>query len=245
MAASERLFYLVCGALLALGAALFLWGGSQHPATGTNLGAIGSEEFFLNFARHIVQHPAWERIHVGILAGPVCWALGGVGVCLALRDLGETRFSILGAAALAMGATTWAVTFVFDGFVALRLAQAMLASRPGEMAPIATGFHANQVVVIRLGMVSLILIGWGMAAFGAGLFAARLRSRPLQWIFGVSGLALGAWPTIAWAARFFDPGPFVSPLWAPTALLTAAWFLAVGILLAAHGLRRAPGPVAA
>jgi hypothetical protein len=234
---ADRLFYLASGALLMIGGVLFVWGGSQHPPTGTNLGAIGSEEFFLNFARHIVQHPAWERIHIAILVGPLCWAVGGIGLCLALRDLGESRFGTLGAATLAMGATAWAVTFVFDGFVALRIAQAMLASRPNDMPSIATAFHANQVVVIRLGLVSLVLIGWGMAALGGSILASTMGSRTLRWLLGASGLLLGAWPTIAWAAGVFEPGPFVSRLWVPTALLTAAWFVSAGVVTIAHAAR--------
>jgi hypothetical protein len=242
MATSERLFYLVCGALMVLGAFTFIWGGSQHPATGTNLGPIGSDEFFRNFARHIVEHPAWQRIHVGILMGPPCWALGGIGACLALRELGESRFATLGAAALAMGATTWAVTFVFDGYVALRLAQAIVAS--GDLAPIASQFHANQVVVIHLGMVSLVLIGCGMAGLGSAILAARLRPRALQWLMGISGLVLGAWPALAWAVGIFVPGPFTSPLWVHTALLTAAWFTCVGVALLARAMRGAPAAAA-
>ena len=119
MASSERIFYLVCGILLFVGGIVFIWGGSQHPPTDARLGTVGSEEFFRNFVRHIVEHGNWQSIHTGILAGPLCWALGGVGASLMLRQRGEIHFSVLGAVALAMGATAWAVTFVFDGFVAL------------------------------------------------------------------------------------------------------------------------------
>ena len=130
MAISERLFYFVSGALLLLGGAIFLWGGIQHSPTDPSLGTIGSDEYFRNFIREIVQHHAWERIHTAILVGPLCWALGGFGVCLALRRRGEACFSALGAVALAMGATAWAVTFVFDGFAALRYAAAISVNTP-------------------------------------------------------------------------------------------------------------------
>src|SRR5258708_670852 len=159
MAISERIFYLICGALLLIGGVVFIWGGSSHPPTDARLGVVGSEEFFRNFVRHVVQHDNWESIHTGILAGPVCWALGGVGVGLMLRQRGEGCFSVLGTVALAMGATAWAVTFVFDGFVALRLAQAIDTHPSGQTTALLTAFQANQVVVIRLGLVSWILIG--------------------------------------------------------------------------------------
>ncbi len=134
MATSERVFNLICGALLIIGGAVFIWGGSQHPPTDARLGVVGSEEFFRNFVRHIVQQGNWQSIHTGILAGPVCWALGGVGASLMLRRHGEDCFSALGAVALAMGATAWAVTFVFDGFVALRYAQTIVVAQAASKA---------------------------------------------------------------------------------------------------------------
>src|SRR5882672_5996398 len=134
MAISERVFYLICGALLLIGGVVLIWGGSLHPPTDARLGVVGSEEFFRNFVRHVVQHGNWESIHTGILVGPLCWALCGVGAGLMLRQRGEGCFSVLGTVALAMGATAWAVTFVFDGFVALHIAQAIGVDRASQNA---------------------------------------------------------------------------------------------------------------
>jgi xanthosine utilization system XapX-like protein len=237
MPISERRFYFVCGTLMLLGGVVFLWGGIQHPPTDPSLGAIGSDEYFRNFIREIVQHHAWERIHTAILVGPLGWALGGVGVCLALRRRGESCFSALGAAALAMGATAWAVTFVFDGFAALRYAEAISGNSPDDMTSLLVGFRANQVVVIRLGLVSLVLIGIGMVAFGASMFGATGHSRPVLWLLGVSGILVGSWPIVAWATGVFDPGPFTSRWWKPTALLTAVWFMSAGIAILAEAAR--------
>ncbi len=97
MATSERVFYVVSAALLFVGGAFFIWGGSQHPPTDARLGVVGSDEFFRNFVRHVAEHRNWEAIHTGILVGPLCWALGGVGARLALRRHGESCFSVLGA----------------------------------------------------------------------------------------------------------------------------------------------------
>jgi hypothetical protein len=235
MATSERVFYLICGALLIIGGAVFAWGGSSHPPTDARLGAIGSEEFFRNFVRHIVEHGNWQSIHTGILAGPVCWALGSVGAGLMLRRHGEVCFSALGVVALAMGATAWAVTFVFDGFVALRYAQTIAANPPGDLTALLTGFQANQVVVIRLGLVSWILIGLGMAALGgSSIIGVTGRARVAKQVIGATGILLGVWPAVAWAIGVFDPGPFTSRSWPPTALLTTAWFMAMGVILLAQ-----------
>lgn len=238
MARSERVFHLVCGLLLIAGSVALVWGGAQHPPTDTRLGPIGSDEFFRNFVRHVVGHPDWELIHAAILAGPVCWALGGVGAALRLRSLGEARFAALGLAALAMGATAWAVTFVFDGFVALRIARA-IAATPGDAA-LLIAFQANQVVVIRLGLVSLMLINAGMAAFGASIFCIDAPRKLARWAMGGVGIALGLWPAVACAVGVFRPGPFTSPAWAPTAVLTAAWFLLLGSSLVVTGVRGKP-----
>jgi hypothetical protein len=234
MAISERVFYVICGILLLIGGVVFIWGGSSHPPTDARLGAVGSEEFFRNFVRHIVEHGNWQLIHTGILAGPLCWALGGIGASVMLRKHGEACFSVLGAAALAMGATAWAVTFVFDGFVALRYAQTIAANPPGDMTALLLGFQANQVVVIRLGLVSLILIGAGMAALGSSMISGAGPVRAVKQIIGATGILLGAWPTVAWAIGVFDPGPFTSRWWALTALLTTAWFMALGLMVLAQ-----------
>jgi hypothetical protein len=238
---SERIFFFVCAALLIAGGAFFIWGGSQHPPTDARLGPVGSEEFFRNFVRHVVEHGDWQSIHTGILVGPLCWALGGVGATLMLQRRGEAHFSVLGAVALAMGATAWAVTFVFDGFVALRLAQAIAAKPPGDTAALLTAFQANQVVVIRLGLVALVLIGSGMAAFGYAILGAG-GARSMRWLLGGSGIVLGIWPLVAWIAAVFDPGPFTSRWWAPTALLTTAWFMALGVMVIAQTRSNAVQP---
>jgi hypothetical protein len=239
MASSERIFYLICGILLFVGGIVFIWGGSSHPPTDARLGAVGSDEFFRNFVRHIVEHGNWQSIHTGILAGPLCWALGGVGASLMLRRRGETHFSVLGPVALAMGATGWAVTFVFDGFVALRYAQTIAANPPGDMTALLTAFQANQVVVIRLGLVSWILTGLGVAAFGGSILAIAPRPRIVTQLIGAAGILLGAWPIVAWALGIFDPGPFTSRWWPLTALLTTAWFMAMGALVVAPAASKA------
>lgn len=221
----ERLTHAIAGLLLLAGTVAFLWGGAQHPATGESLGPIGSDEYFRNFVEHVRSHRGWEAIHTGILAGPVLWALG-----IAAWSRRRVRDSAAGLAnvALAMGAALWAVTFVFDGFLAPVHAAAVPSA--GEAALHA--FRANQNVVIRLGLVSWLLIGAAVAALGARLLAQR-RRRVGSTVLGVVGVALGLWPLVAWAAGVFRPGPFTSPAWIPTAVLTALWFAVLGTLLLA------------
>ena len=235
MATSERCFYFLCGALLILGGVVFIWGGIQHPPTDTRLGVVGSEEYFRSFVRHVAGHPHWQLIHTGILAGPVCWALGSSGAGLMSRRHGEDCFGNLGVIALAMGATAWAVTFVFDGFVAFHYAQTITANPQADITALLIAFHANQIVVIRLGLASWILVGVGMAALGASGMIATGRARMARKIIGAAGIVLGAWPTVAWATGVFDPGPFTSPYWALTALLTTVWFMAMGVVVASSG----------
>jgi hypothetical protein len=83
--------------------------------------------------------------------------------------------------------------------------------------------------------VSWILIGLGMAAMGGSLLGATVRRRAVKRVIGVAGILLGAWPIVAWAIGVFDPGPFISRWWPLTALLTTAWFIAMGGIVLAHG----------
>ena len=135
------------------------------------------------------------------------------------------------------GRTAWAVTFVCDGFVTLRHAEAVSSSNPDTVAALLADFRANQLLVVRLGLVSFILIGSGIAAFGASILAAGLRSRLVSWLLGAGGVLLGLWPLLAWAIGVFEPGPFTSPWWRPTANLTTLWFMSGGIAILTQATR--------
>lgn len=218
-------------ALLAAGSVVFLWGGALHPATGAELGPIGSAAYFRNFARHVVEHPAWQVVHTGILAGPILWTLG----CLGLRrwlsgDDGSadgSDFLSVGLGALLMGTVAWSVTFVLDGFVAPVHAAAVVAGGAGQDASL-LAFRASQEIVIRLGLVAWLLLSTGVACLAVEILRGKGRRPKVRLPIGGLGLALGAWTVIAWAVGIFRPGPFTSPAWVPTAVLTALWFIALG-----------------
>jgi hypothetical protein len=88
---------------------------------------------------------------------------------------------------------------------------------------------ANQDVVIRMGLVSWLMLGFSMAAGGVGtLVSGRSRgAKVLAW----TGILLGVWPLVAWVTGAFLPGPFTSRYWNATAVSTAIWFLAAGVFL--------------
>ncbi len=54
---------------------------------------------------------------------------------------------------------------------------------------------------------------------------------------GATAVIVGIWPIVAWVLGIFEPGPFISKWWGPTALLTAAWFLLLGVALLAQAAR--------
>lgn len=206
------------GLLIAIGSVVFVYGGALHPKINSSLGAIGSAEFFQNFYMHIAHHGSWELIHGMILAGPMMWLLG-VGSFWSDHN-GWTRMANT---AMTLAATVWAVTFVFDGFVAPSIVRWLTPE---------TGLYqlaANQVVVIRLGLVSWLMLGFSLITGSVGtLVSGRSKSaKVLAWL----GVALGAWPFIAWATGVFIPGPFTSRYWNVTAVSTAFWFLAIGVFL--------------
>ena len=208
------------GLLIVIGSLVFVCGGAFHPKINSSLGALGSAEFFQNFYMHIVHHGSWRLIHGMILAGPLLWLLG-VGTFWSDR-IGWTRMANT---AMTLAATAWAVTFVFDGFVAPSIVRWLTPE---------TGLYqlaANQVVVIRLGLVSWLMLGFSMIAGSVGiLVSSRSRSaKVLAWV----GTSIGAWSFIAWTTGTFSPGPFTSQYWNVTAVSTAFWFLAVGVFLLA------------
>ncbi len=203
------------GLLIIVGSLAFVCGGAFHPKINSSIGPLGSVEFFQNFYMHISHHGSWRLIHGLILAGPLLWLLG-IGSLWNGRN-GWTRTATT---AMTLAAAAWAVTFVFDGFVAPDIVHWLTPE---------TGWYVlavNQDVVIRLGLVSWIMLGFAMIVGSLGiLFSSPPRSaKVLAWL----GVLLGAWSFIAWATGMFLPGPFTSPYWNATAVSTAFWFLAVG-----------------
>src|SRR5207244_8687865 len=153
------------GLLIVIGSLVFVCGGAFHPRINSTLGALGSTEFFQNFYMHIAHHGSWRLIHGMILAGPVLWLLG-IGSLWSGRN-GWTRMA---ATAMTLAATAWAVTFVFDGFVAPDIVRWLTPE---------TGWHVlavNQDVVIRLGLVSWLMLGFAMVAGRSEEHTSELQS---------------------------------------------------------------------
>lgn len=226
----DRFHDLLSALLLIAGTLLFLNGGRQHPAINASLGPAGSDEYFRNFAGHVVHHHDWEGIHAQILAGPVLWALGAAALAERRRRAGEWRWSGLGRTALLLGAAGWAMVFVFDGFAAPQIA-GRLAAADSVLAPaLISEFAANQTVVIRAGLVSWLLVALAAVSFGASLLAppAGLLRRAV----GGLGIPIGLASLAAWLLGSFSPGPFVSPWWNSIAIATGLWFLLAGVWLA-------------
>jgi hypothetical protein len=222
----ERIFDVLCGLMIVAGSVLFLNGGRQHPATDPRLGPMGSESYFRAFAEVIVADHHWESMHGQILVGPVLWALGAVALRKRLR-LADSSWHDVAVVALTTGAAAWVLAFVFDGFVAPAVAAAVLERPMGQPFSFLE-LRANQLVVIRSGLIGWVLIGAGIAALSVAMLT---RDRLFLTGLGLIGLAIGLWPIAAWWTGSFAPGPFVSPLWRTTALVTAAWFALAGATL--------------
>lgn len=204
------------GLLIVIGSLLFVVGGAFHPKINSSLGTLGSPEFFQNFYMHIAHHGSWELIHGMILAGPLLWLLG-IGAFWDHRS----GWSRMATTAMTLAATAWAVSFVFDGFVAPYIVRTLTPET--GWTPLAI----NQLVVIRMGLVAWLMLGFAMIAGGVGILVVRgsTGARVLAWL----GIALGLWAFLAWVSGSFRPGPFISRYWNVTAVSTAFWFLAAGI----------------
>jgi hypothetical protein len=220
--------------LLLVGSLVFLNGGRSHPHVGAGMGPVGSPEFYFHFAQAIVSTPGWVPMHLMILIGPVIWALATPAIRAALPESGSSLWGI-GQVALVISATLWAVTFVFDGLVAPVFARTIVAAGHTDPLMLAS-FSANQVTVIKTGLISWILNGIAIVLFSIGLLAVQGRSY-LRLAVGAIGILIGFWPIVAAMTGEFIPGPFTSDLWKETALATAFWYVAFGVALA-----RAPRP---
>jgi hypothetical protein len=215
--------------LLVAGSALFVGAGRHHPQINASLGEVGSPQFYRAFAGHMLQMPNWGSVHLGILLGPVLWALGASGAARLLPRR-TTSLGDLARNALMLAAGLWSVAFVLDGFVGPKLAGAIAAAGTTGDADAIRAFSANQLTMARLGMLSIVLVGTAMLAFGAALIVdARVRS--WRSVVGALGIVGGAWPLVAALRGEFYPGPFTSPWWTVTALTIGLWFLLMGTVL--------------
>ena len=204
-----------------LGSLLFLAGGRAHPSIGAAAGA-SADEFFRTFAEKVHHTDGWHAMHMLILVGPLCWALAAPALLEVLRPHARTLTSAARSALLLSGAL-WAVAFVLDGFGAPVYAEAMAgAGSSGVM----TSFQANAVMMSRLGLVSWVAGGLGMAILAGSLLARQARTW-YQIVVGVSGVVIGAWPLLAALEGEYSGGPFISRFWLPNAIAVALWYIAL------------------
>ena len=218
---------LVWGAALVLiaGSLLFLAGGRGHPAISAALGAT-PEDFMRGFAEKVRHTADWHALHMMILVGPLCWAIAAPTLLDALRPASRGLTSAA-RSALVLSAALWAVAFVLDGFGAPVYASVMGGSAsPDDSAAILTIFQANAIMMSRLGLVSWVAGGAGIAFLGLALLAHPART---VWhtIVAISGLALGAWPVLAALEGEYAGGPFTSGFWMMNALAAGLWFVAL------------------
>ena len=215
--------------LLAAGSVLFIGNGRLHPQIDESLGAVGSPAFHRAFAAHMLHTPNWGDMHLGILLGPVLWALAASGAAR-LLPVRAAMLGNLGGSALMLAAGLWSVAFVLDGYVGPRLAATIVAAGASADMQAIGAFSANQLTMARLGMLSIVLVGAAMTAFGVALL---LDSRPRSWrsAVGAIGAVVGAWCLVAALGGEFYPGPFTSRYWSLTALSIGVWFLLLATVL--------------
>jgi len=210
--------------LLIAGSLVFLNAGRHHPIVNpATIAPLGTDQFYRAFASKMLGMHNWESVHLGILLGPVLWALGAAGIARggsararSIADIGRT--------ALLLGAGLWAVAFVLDGYAGPRFAQSIAAAGIGNDAAAIKSFSTNQYTMARLGMLSVVLMGCGIIAFGVTTIS-EWKVRRWHGLIGGLGVGLGAW-ILAMAARGeFWPGPFTSEWWTMLAISLGLWFL--------------------
>lgn len=234
---STRVYFVLSALVLIIGSVVMFNGGRQHPSIGPHMGPLGSPEFFRTFAEMMVNHPNWRGSHAQILAGPVLWALGSVGVAAWMRTRGERLWGNLGVVASAMGAVLWVITYLYDGFISPAIAPALLGFDEALTPAITVQFAAFQEGSIRTALFAWVLIASGTAATAASLLSTLGRStgvkRGLLLVLGASGVVMGVWPFVAWLTGTFMPGPMISPWYIATASGMQIWFVLLGGWMAA------------
>jgi len=252
---SERAYFVFSGLLMIVGSILSANGGQQHPMISSKMGTLGSDSFYHHFAQLIASDPNWEPVHAQILAAPVLWVLGGLGLAALARAAGESRWSTLGLLSTAMGAVLWVVMYIFDGFVADRTAAWMLKGDPSQMPVYTATFVSGQWVAIRTSFVAWLLISFGLMALSIAMGAlARKgagRGRWLAAVLVVFGLLLAAASFVASATGAFLPGPMVSQYYVPILIGTQFWYIIAGLFVIYRAIRQprdiaaesAPAPV--
>jgi hypothetical protein len=204
---------------------LFLTGGRGHPTISVALGA-GPDDFFRVFAAKVVHTHGWHAMHMLILVGPLVWAVAGPALLDALHPSARILTSIARSALLLSGGL-WAVAFVFDGFGAPVYAQAITGGGSPAIAGAAlTSFEAIAVMMSRLGLVSWVAGGVGMAILGGSLLVHGVRTR-WRLVVAVTGLVIGVWPLMAALQGEYAGGPFTSRFWMAKALAAALWYVAL------------------
>jgi hypothetical protein len=232
---SEGAYYVLSGALMALGSLFSENGGRQHPIVSQSMGRYGSPGFFFNFAKMIVDDHHWMPIHVQIMAGPVLWILGSVALATLVRSAGGRRWAALAVTALAMGATLWVVTYIFDGFVAPQTAPYVLHGSGPLLPAFRDTFGGLQWVAIRTSFAAWLLIAFGTGAMSAAL-AGLIRKavglgRALIVVMVTLGAFLTGWSVVATATGAYLPGPMDSGWYLPSLVGTQWWFIMGGLLV--------------
>ena len=206
------------------GSVAFLAGGRAHPAIDAAL--AGPDQFFLVFAQEVAHTHGWHAMHLLILIGPLCWAVAAPALLDMLLPRARAVISIARSFLLLAGAL-WAVAFVLDGFGAPVYARAIVDAETEDPArAILTVFEANAVMMSRLGLVSWVTGGLGMAVLGGSLLSLNALGR---WGFalGALGIVLGVWPLLAAMQGEYAAGPFTSGLWKYNALAVGFWYMAL------------------
>jgi hypothetical protein len=211
--------------VLLLGSLLFLYGGRSHPAIGVPTDG-GLDEFFRAFAETVRHTHGWHAMHMLILIGPLCWAVGAPALLDAVHPAAR-GFTSAARSALLLSGALWAVAFVLDGFGAPVYAGALTSAGGTSIeAGVLTSFQANALMMSRLGLVSWVAGGLGMAVLGGSLLAPVVRT-PWRTAVGVSGIVIGAWPLLAALEGEYAGGPFTSRFWMMNALVVALWYVAL------------------
>jgi uncharacterized membrane protein YGL010W len=228
MAPSERYFSRVGSVAATAGIVVYGVSAVLHPWTPPHQ----TEAAFAEYA----AEPNWALIHLAELLGILLMSAAAIALAWRLRRGIAGVWATLGAAAMVVCASVYAIFTAVDG-----VALGMLVGRWADAEPEQQALLFEAAYAVRQIEAGLFSIQWLMFGVAAGLFAAAFFAEVeapfrLNWLSGMGWLsALASAGTLAFAIVQARTGFSETSMAFQTGLYAGVvWIVAVGIFLYRH-----------
>ncbi len=228
MAPSERYFSRVGAVAAILG--LVIYGGSAvlHPWTPPH----HTEAAFAHYA----AEPYWALIHLGELLGILLMSTTAIALAWRLRRGVAGVWAILGAAAIVVFASVYAIFIAVDGVALGILVDRWAAAGPDRQALLYETAFAVRQIEGGLFSIQWSMFGVAVGLFTAAFFASAETPFRLDWMSGMGWLSvIASAGTLAFGVVQAQTGYSDLSMAFQTGLYPGVlWIVAVGVFLYRH-----------